>query len=379
MRRQLLTMLGMLLGLFACGGVPSSIYRQSYVYSVGPAPLITAASDTRGGTAAVGGSPFAASVNQTAVTAWNDFIVIGSSGSELPPGSASALLAYRRDPAGLLTLLSSTRIGNEGVRLHIVALQFAPTGRFVYVLFSFVDTAGHGFAVGINELDPASGALRPTFVRLLPDSGWDLKLSPDGSVLCAPGNIRHDAGVFCAAVDVDTGVVGTFNSYYMGTDCPIAFSPDGQFLAIARGESLELYSYTHEGKILLTPIAQAKTGSLQSFSVAFDPSGQYIAVANDYRSNDLSMFRFDQRVAKLTPVFGSPFRFTEGTTPWQVAFAASGKRIFVINRDETTYTTTLNAFSFDAETGAVSGPIASFRLPPDSPSSSAAQFVVSPR
>lgn len=80
-----------------------------------------------------------------------------------------------------------------------------------------------------------------------------------------------------------------------------------------------------------------------SYSVAVDPTGQFVYVAN-LGSNDVSAYRMDAAGA-LTGVAGSPF--TAGTNPMSVAVDPMGKFVYVANLNSSN----VSAYSIDGATG----------------------------
>ena len=101
----------------------------------------------------------------------------------------------------------------------------------------------------------------------------------------------------------------------------------------------------------LTPLSPATfaTGKGPA-SIAVDPNGRFVYVANNGGSNDVSVFSVDPVTGVLTAATGSPF--TAGANPTSLALGAGGQFLYTANPNATN--PSISGFSIDPDTGALS-------------------------
>lgn len=140
----------------------------------------------------------------------------------------------------------------------------------------------------------------------------------------------------------------------------LAVDPTGQFLYVANHESNDVSAYTIDGTSgVLTPISGSPFAAGSGpHSVTVDPSGQFVYVANDLSSN-VSAYAIDRTSGTLTEISGSPF--AAGAGPHAVVVDPSGQFVYVANHDSnniSAYTirwggglTSINGSPFLAGTG----------------------------
>ena len=130
---------------------------------------------------------------------------------------------------------------------------------------------------------------------------------------------------------------------------PLGAYPVGTYLYVANAGSDTVAAFavdTSNGS--LTPLSPATfaTGKGPS-SIAVDPTGRFIYVANNGGSNDVSAFSVDTATGLLTPLVGSPF--PAGANPLSLALGATGKFLYTANPDATN--SSISGFSVDLGSG----------------------------
>lgn len=154
--------------------------------------------------------------------------------------------------------------------------------------------------------------------------------SPSGRLLAAANNADNTVSVFSVAPD-GTGQLSAVVGSPFGTGpgpVSVAFSPSGGLLAVANSNqqtypyppgTVSVFAVGSNGA--LTEVAGSPfTTGIGPTSLAFNPSGQFLAVANGGDST-VSVFSVGSG-GGLTQVSGSPF--ATGTGPAVVEFSPSG-------------------------------------------------------
>jgi 6-phosphogluconolactonase len=148
-----------------------------------------------------------------------------------------------------------------------------------------------------------------------------------------PGNVSG------YKIDPSTGVLTeiTGSPFTAGSNpFSVAVDPSGKFAYVANSGSDSVSGYTiNPSTGVLTEITgspfSVPTGS-QPVSVAVDPSGKFVYVANHASGSDsVSGFTIAPGTGALTAIAGSPFSVPTGSQPSSVAVDPSGKFVYVAN------------------------------------------------
>jgi 6-phosphogluconolactonase len=162
--------------------------------------------------------------------------------------------------------------------------------------------------------------------------------SASGALTAVPGS------PFAAGTDPKAlALLDTRPLYPLGTCCL------GTYLYVANAGSDTVSAFAVDPSTgSLTPLSPATfaTGKGPS-SIAVDPIGRFIYVANNGGSNDVSVFSVDIIWGLLTPVAGSPF--PAGAKPLSLALGATGKFLYTANPDATN--SSISGFSVDLSSG----------------------------
>jgi len=115
--------------------------------------------------------------------------------------------------------------------------------------------------------------------------------------------------------------------------------------------TVSAYSINHPSGILIPVQGSPFPAGTSPWSIAVDPEGRFAYVAN--RGDDtIGAYAIDGVTGALTPVPGSPFPENptiRGEFPWSVAVDPTGKFVYVANY----YAANVRAFGIDQNTGAL--------------------------
>ncbi len=222
---------------------------------------------------------------------------------------------------------------------------FSPTAAAqAQACFAYV--ANNNPSVSIYSVDAATGSLTDAGTASLGpmSSAFALAINPSQTFLYVGDNAG--TGTWGFAIDADSGALTPLadSPFPVTNSLSLAVEPSGRFLIAALGGNVSSFRI------------DPATGGLERadtvvggtpWSVTFEPSGQYVYVAN-VNSNNVSGFRLDADTGALTAVPGSPF--SAGANPSRVVIEPSGRFLYVSNGNGSN----LNAYSIDSDTGALS-------------------------
>src|ERR1700687_514156 len=149
-----------------------------------------------------------------------------------------------------------------------------------------------------------------------------------------------------------TGALTLVGTYPAGTNpLSVAVDPDGQFVYVAnRGRDdpsipSEISGYSIDPMTgALTPVLCSPfRAGIHPYSVTVDPTGQFVYVAN-FNSNNVSAYVI-KRIGDLLPFGGSPFQ--AGIHPYSVTVDPTGQFVYVANLGSNN----VSAYTIDACTG----------------------------
>ncbi len=275
---------------------------KSYVFvgNGGSNDVSALAVNTATGTlTAIPGSPFPAGIHPQAMTLWGDGLFVANSGSD-------NVSAYVIDGSGALTVPPGSPIAAGKSPTSIVAGD-----QFIFV-------ANHG---GSNDISAFAADETMT-----PDGSIQISLTPvPGSPFPAGGNplsLAIGAGKFLYSANPDAtnpSISGFSINPATGALSPLSGSPFplpvSQYIAT---DQYGAYLYVTSGATIVGYAIDASTGALtalpgfpvaagaNAYSMAVDPTNQFLYVANDGAAN-VSGFKLDASTGALTPMTGSPF------------------------------------------------------------------------
>lgn len=152
----------------------------------------------------------------------------------------------------------------------------------------------------------------------------------------------------------------------------ITVDPTRQFLyaTVSNPDGIKMFTIDGAtGALTLAPGPPVPTGDGRPhpISIAVDPSGQFLYVANRMDgapAGSLAAFTIAADTGMLTPISQDPPPFPLGRDPWAAAVDPTGQYLYVVNATSNTIT----ADSIDAVTGAViTIPGSPFPVPGDPP------------
>ena len=201
----------------------------------------------------------------------------------------------------------------------------------------------------------------------VPDAVY--RLPPCGRFLYVSNvNLTAASSISAYAVDAGSGVLtAVAGSPFSPGSNPLSLviDPIGRFLYVATygplnygsgGVSAYAISTTSGALTPITPffrLSSLYSAGTGSNSVAVDPSGKFLYVANEI-SNDISMFTIDASSGALTALAGSPFPAT-GAGPHSIIVDASGKFAYVVNE----ISNDISAYALDTASGAITAVVGS--------------------
>ena len=228
-------------------------------------------------------------------------------------------------------------------------------GRFAYAADRGDNT------ISAYSIDSTTGALTAVGTPVPTGmSPYAIAARPDGEYVYVVNETSNNISVY--AVNATSGALSAVpgSPFAAGTDPQaLAFDSTGAYLYVANNGSDNLSAYVvNDSTGALTPQSTATytTGSGPSaVSVGNLSSGQFVFVANNGGSNNISVFAIAAVTGALTPVAGSPF--AAGGNPHSLVlqpyspFDYGGEYLYTANFDGNS--STIPGFSVDADTGAL--------------------------
>jgi 6-phosphogluconolactonase len=228
-------------------------------------------------------------------------------------------------------------------------------GRFAYAANRGDNT------ISVYSIDSTTGALTAVGTPVLTGtSPYAIAATPDGQYVYVVNEISNNISGY--TVNATSGALTAIpgSPFAAGTDPQaLAFDSSGAYLYVANNGSDNLSAYLVNASTgALTPQSTATytTGSGPSaVSVGNLSSGQFVFVANNGGSNNISVFAIAAGTGALTPVAGSPF--AAGGNPHSLAlqpfspFDYVAEFLYTANFDGNS--STISGFSVDTDTGAL--------------------------
>ncbi len=228
-------------------------------------------------------------------------------------------------------------------------------GRFAYAANRGDNT------ISVYSIDSTTGTLTAVGTPVpTGTSPYAIAARPDGQYVYVVNEISNNISVY--AVDATSGALTAIpgSPFAAGTDPQaLAFDSSGAYLYVANNGSDNLSAYVVNADTgALTPQSTATytTGSGPSaVSIGNLSSGQFVFVANNGGSNDISVFAIVVGTGALTPVAGSPF--AAGGNPHSLVlqpfspFDYGAEFLYTANFDGNS--STISGFSVDTDTGAL--------------------------
>ncbi len=262
--------------------------------------------------------------------------------------------------------------------------QDKPAKLWVYVgTYSPADSEG----IRCFELDMATGALTPKPGGKGIGNPSFLAIHPSGRSLYCVGEGGKTGAVGAFSIDPATGALTLLNKESAGGSgpCHISIDKAGKNVIIANygGGSVACLPVAADGTLKAATSFIQHTGSSvnpgrqkepHAHSINFDPANRF-AFCADLGLDKILVYAFDGASGKLTPHTTPSAAVAPGSGPRHFAFHPSAKYAYVINE----MTSTLTAFTYDADKGVLSTLQTLSTLPADfKGNNSTAEVVVSP-
>ena len=254
-----------------------------------------------GALTAVPGSPFPAVTYPEArallgTAPWGTYLYVANAGSD-------TVSAYAVDTSsGALTPLSPATFAT-GKGPSSIAVD--PSLGYIYVANNggSNDVSAFSVAIGTGLLTPLAGSPFPAGANPL-----SLALGATGKFLFTANPDATNSSISGFNVDTNSGALTPLSGspFPLAVSHHIATDRTGAYLYVTAGTGV--VGYGIDGTTgMLTPLPgfPVVTGT-DAYSVALDPTNQFLYGANDGAAN-VAGFRLDASTGGLTPITGSPF------------------------------------------------------------------------
>jgi len=299
---------------FLAGSGPSSVAvdptaKFAYVANIGSNNVSAYSIGANGALTPLAslGSPFAAGTNpvSVAVDPTGKFAYVTNRGA--PPAFNGSVSAYSIGANGALTPVPGSPFA-AGTEPNSVAVD--STAKFAYVANTLSNNVS-AYSIGANgALTPLTSLGSPFAAGTLPVS-----VAVDPTAKFAYVANVGDSNVSAYSIGANgalTPLTSLGSPFAAGTEpASVAVNPTGKFAYVANtgfpippNASVSAYSIGANGALTPVPGSPFAAGTF-SVSVAVDPTGKFVYVANGF-SNNVSAYSIGADGA-LTPVPGSPF------------------------------------------------------------------------
>ena len=252
------------------------------------------------------------------------------------------------DAAGTANPTTVTMNGNKTVTANFAS----------YKMFAYVANGGNGEGnVSAYAIDPNTGALTEITGSPFAAGGTSFSVAVDPTGTYAYVANWGSNNVSAYAINSSTGALTeiTGSPFTAGTNpISVAVDPTSKFAYVVNYTDGTVSAYTINSstgaltEITGSPFAAGGAGAL-SFSVAVDPTGKFVYVANE-NSADVSAYTINSSTGALTEITGSPF--ASGTYPYSVTVDPTGKFAYVANGGFMD-AGTVSAYTINSSTGAL--------------------------
>jgi 6-phosphogluconolactonase (cycloisomerase 2 family) len=247
--------------------------------------------------------------------------------------------------SGALTPVSGSPVLAQ---THPFSVTVDPSGRFAYVANSFsASISGYSISSSTGSLTALSGSPYSTGLNTQP---FSVAIDPSGRFLCVA--IENTNQVESFSIDATSGKLAAIGSVPTGMSPElVVVDPSGRFVYVADGDG-HVSAYTISTAGSLTQITGSPfLAGHRTVSVAVDPSGRFVYAANNgngaVASFNVSAYTIDPNTGALTEIIGSPF--ATGAASRSVAVDPSGNFVYVAN----TGTNDVSAYTIDQASGAL--------------------------
>ena len=252
------------------------------------------------------------------------------------------------DAAGTANPTTVTMNGNKTVTANFAS----------YKMFAYVANGGNGEGnVSAYAIDPNTGALTEITGSPFAAGGTSFSVAVDPTGTYAYVANWGSNNVSAYAINFSTGALTeiTGSPFTAGTNpISVAVDPTSKFAYVVNYTDGTVSAYTINSstgaltEITGSPFAAGGAGAL-SFSVAVDPTGKFAYVANGgfMDAGTVSAYTINSSTGALTEITGSPL--AAGDEPRSVAVDPTGKFVYVANE----ISSDIYAYAINSSTGAL--------------------------
>src|SRR6266850_201618 len=231
--------------------------------------------------------------------------------------------------------LSMFTLRKVSLQCCVVCLSCTVTGTtlraqkagFVYVTNAGGNSGASAGSISAYSIDSQTGALLPVPGSPFPDPGgpWSIAVDPKGRFAYV-ANVANDT-VSAYAIDGRTGALTPVPGSPFPQDptlsgerpVSVAIDPSGMFVFVANYyfETVRAYRIDQNTGALSQVSGSPFPAGINPESVTVDLNGHFVYVANGYHGGNgtVSAYSIDRSSGSLTPVPGSPFAVPNGNFP----------------------------------------------------------------
>lgn len=209
----------------------------------------------------------------------------------------------------------------------------------------------------VSLMAVACGGGEPDYVGNAPTLGFvpGEGIAPPRFAYAVHSNADSVSGY---SVDPVTGKLVTMGFPWVTGSTPVCIAVDPlvryAYVANSGSDNLSIFSIGDPSGVLTSAALPVATGD-RPMSVAVDPQGRYVYVANE-GDDTISAYTRSTVTGLLTPITGSPFSLPSSAdiAPRSIAVDPTGKFVYVANYGASTSPSTISMFSIDtAGTGSL--------------------------
>jgi len=261
-----------------------------------------------------------------------------------------------------------TGIGTRIFKLTcLLLLLLVTTGEAVdykYLVYVGTYTGKGSEGIYAYQFDPATGESSPVLLAAKTDNPSFLTTDPGGRFLFAVNELdkfRNEptGAVSVFAIDQASGKLNLLQQVSSLGKGPAHLSLDksGRFLMVANynsgnyavfpvGSDGRLGPYTAFVQDVGTSVNPDRQAGPHAHSIQVTPDNRFVLVA-DLGTDELLIYQFNTGTGSLTPANPKSVKVDPGAGPRHIAFAPSGKFVYLINEMGSTVT----VFAYDSDSG----------------------------
>ena len=245
---------------------------------------------------------------------------------------------------------SLTSVGTAATGTQPWGVAVDPTGRFAFVT-NYSSSSNTVQAYTINQY---TGALTSVGAVAAGTNPVSVAVDPTGRFAFVVNFGSPATGVQAYTINQSTGALTSVGAVATGTNpVSVAVDPTGRFAFVTNSGDSTVQAYTiNQSTGALTAVGLAIGAGTNPFDVTVDPTGRFAFVTNSYNGtggNTVQAYTINQFTGALTSVGA----VATGTQPQSVGVDPTGRFAFVANSFNGTGGNTVQAYTINQSTGAL--------------------------